>query len=473
MNIKQLIAGLTLLIFVFSAQAQRAILMGKVDNPQSKLIKVNYESDLLDGSDMLFEADLDQKSEYIFVLPVEGVTVVNLYYNKNNIKLLIKPGDQVTLNFSSAGFENNTQFLGEDGGPANEMYHAYNKEFKLLSHQYRSVFVGGYSIPERILNKMKSAGPAEFESFAKASQQNESNFYLRGLEQYNPSVEAAEFMSSMIEYKWALMMLRYPEVNKSNFKIEDSYYDFLQTVNLSNESAIGIKEYHGFLDIFMEHFYQDALKEQGLQDGTFEEKYHLIDRFFDGKVQDYALAQLLMRKVNRNNYGEIAHLFDNYTITATTEKPLKTIRNAIKRLNQFGEGTLAPQFELTDAYGTARRLSDYRGKMVYLSFWASWCKPCIAEINESRNNRSALTNDDIVFLYISVDRTNEKWVAGRTKHTPEDTNLWAGTGKSGVERDYEVSSLPRYFLIDRNGRFVTNVPKASDLGFVDRIKGML
>lgn len=472
MRVKQLVASIAALMIVFSIQAQRAILMGTIDNPASELVKVNYESNLLDGSDISFEADLDDKNGYIFVLPVDGITIVNLYYNKKNIKLLIKPGNQLTFDFDASGFENNTRFRG-DGAGDNELYHAFNKEFKLLSHQYKSVFFADYPIPERVLNKMKSAGPKEFQSFAKANLQNEVNFLLQGLETYNPAVDVADYLQNMIEYKWALLQLSYPDVNKSGFTIEDSYFDFLQSVNLANEQAVGMKEYMCFLDLFMEHLYIDAMKKQGLEGGTFEEKFYLIERFFQGPTRDYALAQLLMRTVNRNNFGQIAHLFDRYTSIASTEKPLTTIQTAIRRLNQFREGTMAPEFQLTDAFGTPRRLSEYRGKMVYLSFWAGWCKPCIAEITNSRDNRLALSNSDIVFLFVSVDRSLEKWNSASDRNALDGVNLWAGDGKSGVERDYEVTSLPRYFLIDRNGRFINNFPKASEAGFVDRIRGMM
>jgi len=472
MRIKHLVLSFAAMLIVFSIQAQRAILMGTISNPTSSFVKVNYESNLLDGSDVSYEADLDGKNGYIFLMPLEGITVVNLYYNKNNVKILLRPGDQLTFDFESSGFENNIMFAG-DGARDNRLYHAYNKEFNLLSHQYKSAFIVDYPIPQRILEKMKSTGPNEFESFVKTSKQNESNFYLQALEKYGPTIEVAEYMQDLIDYKWALMRLYYPNINKQGFAIEDSYYDYLKTINLSNERAFGMKEYLSFLNVFSEHLFVDALKEQGLEDGSFEEKYSLMERFFTGPTRDYVLAQMLMRTVNRDNYGQIAHLFNSYTATATTEKPLSTIRNAILRLNQFGEGTLAPEFQLTDAYGTQRNLSDYRGKVVYLSFWASWCKPCVAEIDESRSNRMALTNDDIIFLYVSVDRSNEKWVTARNANSIEGVNLWAGSSKSSAERDYEITSLPRYFLIDRNGRFVTNFPKASDAEFVDRVKGML
>jgi thiol-disulfide isomerase/thioredoxin len=45
-------------------------------------------------------------------------------------------------------------------------------------------------------------------------------------------------------------------------------------------------------------------------------------------------------------------------------------------------GQLAPDFEISDINGVRHRLSDYRGKVVYLNFWATWCEPCLVELGE-------------------------------------------------------------------------------------------
>ena len=69
----------------------------------------------------------------------------------------------------------------------------------------------------------------------------------------------------------------------------------------------------------------------------------------------------------------------------------------------------APDFALTDAAGKTVRLSDYRGKVVLLNFWATWCEPCKAEVPWFVDLQKTYT-DDLVVLGVSFDEDGWKSV---------------------------------------------------------------
>ncbi len=71
------------------------------------------------------------------------------------------------------------------------------------------------------------------------------------------------------------------------------------------------------------------------------------------------------------------------------------------------EGPMAPEFELEDLDGKVHRLSDYKGRKVYLKYWASWCSICLAGLEEV-DELFATTDDYVVFTVVTPDANGEK-----------------------------------------------------------------
>ncbi|HTN95110.1 MAG TPA: TlpA disulfide reductase family protein [Gallionella sp.] len=63
----------------------------------------------------------------------------------------------------------------------------------------------------------------------------------------------------------------------------------------------------------------------------------------------------------------------------------------------------AGEFSLTDMHGKVHRLADYRGKWVLVSYWASWCPPCLDEIPELVSLHNAHHGKDLVVIGIAID----------------------------------------------------------------------
>ncbi|TYQ15287.1 UNVERIFIED_CONTAM: peroxiredoxin [Acetivibrio alkalicellulosi] len=120
---------------------------------------------------------------------------------------------------------------------------------------------------------------------------------------------------------------------------------------------------------------------------------------------------------------------------------------------------MAPDFTLTDFEGNETSLSDYRGKIVILNFWASWCPPCIAEMPDFDDaNKELLQGDDAVIL--TVNLTNG--FRGETEKTAKDFidrnnfTLPVLLDKEGVAaQKYSVRSIPTTYIIDREGKIIT------------------
>jgi peroxiredoxin len=112
--------------------------------------------------------------------------------------------------------------------------------------------------------------------------------------------------------------------------------------------------------------------------------------------------------------------------------------------------TPAPDFELKDLDGNSHKLSDYRGKVVVLNFWATWCPPCRAEIPSFIEEQKSL-GPNVQFLGIALDDDGaakvKPWAASHGINYPILLT------NESVTHDYgDVNSIPATFYIDKQGR---------------------
>src|SRR6266498_4854477 len=114
-------------------------------------------------------------------------------------------------------------------------------------------------------------------------------------------------------------------------------------------------------------------------------------------------------------------------------------------------GMPAPNFSLPDLQGKTQRLTDYRGKVVFLNFWATWCKPCKEEMPSMQVLWDNLKNQDFMMLAVSMDRVTTtkdipSYVETLKLSFPILTDSWGQTDKR-----YKLMGVPETYIIDQNG----------------------
>ncbi len=114
----------------------------------------------------------------------------------------------------------------------------------------------------------------------------------------------------------------------------------------------------------------------------------------------------------------------------------------------------APEFSLKDADGRTVKLSDYRGKVVLLNFWATWCGPCKFEIPWFKEFEQKNKDRGLAVLGVAMDE--EGWDVVKPFLSSLQVNYRILLGNEQVSQLYGgVESLPTTFLIDREGRIAS------------------
>jgi len=119
----------------------------------------------------------------------------------------------------------------------------------------------------------------------------------------------------------------------------------------------------------------------------------------------------------------------------------------VTRTDLSGED--APDFQLTDLDGRSHRLADYRGKVVVLNFWASWCAPCRKELPAIERLHRQYGGEGLVVLAVNSE---SRKVAGSFIRKYGYTFTVLSDVEGSVVDDYAVASIPVTIVVDKEGR---------------------
>jgi peroxiredoxin len=134
-----------------------------------------------------------------------------------------------------------------------------------------------------------------------------------------------------------------------------------------------------------------------------------------------------------------------------------------RELKSQGQRKPAPNFSLKDADGNAVNLADYRGKVVLINFWATWCGPCEAEIPWFIEFEKKYKDQGFAVLGVSMD--DDGWKSVRPYIASHKINYRIMIGSEVVSQQFgEIEALPTSFVLDREGRIASN-----HVGLVDKV----
>ena len=129
--------------------------------------------------------------------------------------------------------------------------------------------------------------------------------------------------------------------------------------------------------------------------------------------------------------------------------------------NMPNDGDLSIDFSYPNQSEELISLSSFRGSIVYVDVWATWCGPCIAEIPSLERLQKDYQDKNIVFLSVSVDTDKDAWEKMLIDDELGGVQLWAD-GWSEITKSYAIFGIPRFMLIDKTGHLISvNAPRPS------------
>ena len=191
--------------------------------------------------------------------------------------------------------------------------------------------------------------------------------------------------------------------------------------------------------------------------------YRKLREVFSSKNEALHIAYMKKLKYPIGNGGCSEELYAIRPIIEQNVKPSRLKKEILDLFDQH-KGTMpgepAPTPPLKDANGKEYTFAQFRGKVIVIDIWATWCSSCLAKMPDFiALSEKYKGNEEIIFLTVSIDRkeVRDSWLTAIEKRkmgnllnlTPECSE------ESQFESDYHISGIPRYMVIDKEGNIVT------------------
>jgi peroxiredoxin len=190
--------------------------------------------------------------------------------------------------------------------------------------------------------------------------------------------------------------------------------------------------------------------------------------FFKNNPSSYVTALLFKNLVNMV-WDNAPQANEIYQLLPQPQKELSSVQAFYKQLQvalELSVGKTFPDFELPDMTGKKIKVSSYRGKYLFIDFWASWCSPCRAEAPHLIESYNRYKKKGYDILGVSFDEAIGPWVSAVKKDKYTWTNLLDITGmgmNSYLSNKMGIKAIPRNFLIDPNGIIIATNLRGKDL----------
>lgn len=240
-------------------------------------------------------------------------------------------------------------------------------------------------------------------------------------------------------------------------EVPASYQQFAATHNFNDASMLRLGETRQYMNLYAKLNVAMLPSEvkNGLSSG--EKLERMIKTIANDTLRSFFLEDQ-MDEIAINNLSEFKSTFQRQKKYAKTE----SAKNKYASIYNLFSGDTAVigkssyNFSLPDADGKMVSMKDFKGKVVFIDVWATWCGPCrgqfpfLKEVEEEYKD-----NKDIVFVGISTDAISnkQKWLKAIEKEKLEGIQLIDDVGKN-FARKYQIVAIPRFLLIDKQGKWI-------------------
>jgi thiol-disulfide isomerase/thioredoxin len=384
------------------------------------------------------------KNEIRFDL--QTATFANFEYQDSTYNIYLEPGFKLRYSFLK-DTELNPQ------NEAEQYHHEFRKMQKMFFDREKPFFFR-----------------MTFDDFRKRQTELRESYQI--LQKEIENKEIAALMNGFFETRMAWQQLNY---TLGNYDVYEEPNE--ETLWLLDDKDFKISnlqfERNNLEGNFVVQMYIDAivypeLSRQGVSDSSTKnnlpQAIELINKSnVHQSMKEWLIAQSIYMKiyaVGLDSTNIVA--LENFQSEYKEPQFIRSLQKLKAETETLNPGAVVPNLKGRKQDSTEIALHDLKGKLIYLDVWATWCQPCLKEIPHSKLLEERFKNENIEFVYLSVDRDKEKW-----NHFLDNSELkgihLSANNITRVYKELRLYGIPQYVLIDENSKIIdAYAPRPSD-----------
>lgn len=442
-----------ILALYFEANAQNVMIRGKIKNPSSRNISILIYpfAEKSQRNELL----LDKNDEFEVRTTLKDIAYLYCHFDEKkegSLIFILEPNDTILMNFEAKDFWNSVSFKGN----AAPKFEYYKEDFieTVIKSDWKN------------LTSPKMGSPTLF--FKKLTEVEQLK--IRILEKYKHKTSSVFHTVRQADIKAVVNRKVLPDIYQRSQKLKvplDAklipalYRSKVTEINPpQNEITAKSEQYPNCVLYLMALTYPD--KNNDIVE-HLEDYFQAHKSLFHPAFVEVISAEHLKDEISYKGFNnEVVNKVKSFEKEYPGSRFLPLLKEKLSQKEIFAIGKPALPFTLRDTAGRAVQLADFKGKVIYLDFWASWCGPCIAQMKSVKKVKSYFKDQpDLVFLYISLDEKESDWRKAIAKYQISGTHLRDDTkAEKGVANMYGAGSIPSSFIIGRDSNFHAIQPPA-------------
>jgi len=336
-----------------------------------------------------------------------------------------------------------------------------NKElnfFNTLTYQTGSLNSGIMYSPNLLGQKNYPSTIQEIEALFNKLKLTRLSFLDSSFTQFTTSENFIEIAKTIIDYaaiKDSLILyFNFKDVLNQSQTYQLKLSNNINTINNLNTEPTYLFDdlCETMLNILVNNSVTKALQ---VDEKEFYNNVDTINKYFKNSAKDYLFTSQYLQASKKYFITDSVFKIIVSGVTNEGYKNLIFAAHTKQEIRKKGNGN-----KLVSLRGKNISIDDLffknKGKLVLIDFWASWCVPCRENMPFSKQLEEKYKNDEVVFIYISLDENITKWkVASLTENLDfhHSFNLQNSRQSPFVEK-YKIEEIPRYLLLDRNTQVI-------------------
>jgi thiol-disulfide isomerase/thioredoxin len=423
---------------------------GKVSNPVNKYLLMN----LPEGGRDTVRIDGDGNFEWSMKAPGEPI-LCSISCNDSYMPLYLRKGMSLNLVMNAEEIPGSLHFEGTGSD--------MNNYLGLMATKEKDLKLSDYEI-----FKKDTATFFEWNDGVRETQ-------LRLLNEFKKSDPGDAFWKMQmgeVVFGWANRQQMYPSYYRyytdSSFRAKDDYNAFMDRMEINNPGYINSQEFKSFISSYinmkasaeMSKYASDSIKPTRAM-LTMKTAIEIIK---NDSVRNSFLASYAKSLLTFKDFSEITNELKFFRDNCGDKKLQDKFEMEYQARLLIQKGQPEIDFTGETAGGEKIKLSDFRGKYVYVDVWATWCGPCKYEIPYLKKLEEDYHAKNIVFLSYSIDEDRAAWVKFVPENELKGVQIIGEKGwQSQLCKDYKIFGVPTFMLFDREGKiFSVNMSRPSD-----------